>query len=146
MNRIYQARVNTAELLPLHLERGEGRGEVSNPTPFKPLPAPEKWDGLDVLWQHHALFQDAVNYYLVCLLALARPGNPLWPIREKLDAHDEAGQPDELMVWRPFRRRGALRPGLRDCVAKYLTPGNDQPTPEQCFAAVLAWNTRPQLN
>jgi hypothetical protein len=122
MNRIYQGRATRAELI-------DDKGN--------PLPAPEKWDGLDALWQHHALFQDAVNYYLVCLLALARPGNPLWPIREKLDAHDATGQPDELMVWRPFRRRGALRPGLRDSVAQYLTPGNDQPTPEQCFAAVL---------
>lgn len=125
MNRIYQGRVGKAEPI-------DDKGN--------PLPAPENWDGLDALRQHHALFQDAVNYYLVCLLALAGPDSDLWLIREKLDAHDEAGQPDELMVWRSFRRRGALRPGLRDSVAKYLTPGNDQPTPEECFAAVLAGN------
>lgn len=125
MNRIYQGRATKAELID---EKGN------------PLSPAQKWDGLDALWQHHSLFQDAVNYYLVCLLALAQPGNPLWPIREKLDAHDATGQPDDLMVWRPFRRRGALRPGLRDSVAKYLTPGNAQPTPEECFAAVLAGN------
>lgn len=125
MNRIYQGRASGAELID---EKGN------------PLPAPEHFDGLNALWQHHELFQDAVNYYLVCLLALARPGNPLWPIREKLDAHDENGNPDELMVWRPFRRRGVLRPGLRDSVAKYLTPGNPHPTPEDCFAAALEGN------
>ncbi len=125
MNRIYQGRASRSELI-------DAKGN--------PLPVPENWDGLDVLWQHHALFQDAVNYYLVCLLALAGPDSDLWPIREKLDAHDENDIPDELMVWRPFRRRGALRPGLRDSVAKYLTPGNDQPTPEECFAAALAGN------
>jgi hypothetical protein len=126
MNRIYQGRVGKAEPI-------DDKGN--------PLPAPENWDGIDALWQHHALFQDAVNYYLVCLLALARPGNPLWPIREKLDAPDVEGRSDERMVWRPFRRRGALRAGLRDSVAKHLTPGNDQPTPEECFAAVLKGNT-----
>lgn len=126
MNRIYQGRVGKAEPI-------DDKGN--------PLPALENWDGIDALWQHHALFQDAVNYYLVCLLALARPGNPLWPIREKLNAPDVDGRSDERMVWRPFRRRGALRAGLRDSVAKHLTPGNDQPTPEECFAAVLKGNT-----
>lgn len=143
MNRIYQGRVSNVEI-PTILSASNGerkKGAVSKQAEWQPLP---NWQ--ETLWQHHALFQDAVNYYLVCLLALARPGNPLWPIREKLDAHDEADQPDELMVWRPFRRRGALRPGLRDSVAKYLTPGNNQPTPEECFAAVLAWNARSQFN
>ncbi len=125
MNRIYQGRAFRTELM-------DDKGNL--------VAAPQNWDGLDALWQHHVLFQDAVNYYLVCLLALARPGNPIWPIREKLDAHDHAGNPDELMVWRPFRRRGTLRPGLRDSVAKYLTPGNAQPTPDDCFAAALAGN------
>jgi hypothetical protein len=125
MNRIYQGRASGAELID---EKGN------------PHPAAENWDGLNALWQHHALFQDAVNYYVVCLLALAGKDSPLWPIREKLDAHDENGHPDERMVWRPFPRRGALRSGLRDSVAKHLTPGNPQPTPEQCFAAALVGN------
>jgi hypothetical protein len=97
MNRIYQGKVGKAELL-------DSKG---NPI----YPQPENWDGKAALWDHHALFQDAVNYYVVCLLALARPGNEVYPIREKLDAPDVEGQPDELMVWRPFRRRGALRRG-----------------------------------
>ena len=122
LNRIYQGRVNRAELIS---QKGD------------PIAATD-WDWESALWEHHALFQDAVNYYVVCLLALAQPGNPIHPIREKLDAHDAEGNPDELMVWRPFRRRGATRRGLRDSVAKYPTPGNDQPTPEEYFAAVLA--------
>jgi len=138
MNRIYQGKVSDAELLPLRLERGEGRGEVSNSNLI--APPPQGWDWASALWDHHALFQDAVNYYVICLLALAQPGNDVYPIREKLDAADVEGQPDELMVWRPFRRRGATRRGLRDSVAKYFTPGNHQPTPEECFAAVLAGN------
>ena len=48
MNRIYQGRVSRAELI-------DDKGN--------PVPASEHWDGLNALWQHHALFQDAVNYY-----------------------------------------------------------------------------------
>jgi hypothetical protein len=96
---------------------------------------------LDVLWQHHKLFQDAVNYYVVCLLALAEPRNEgVWQIRQRLNATAANGEDDELMVWRPFRRRGALRSGMRDSVAPYLCPNKPDATPEDCFAAVLAGN------
>ncbi len=123
MKRIYQGQITGMQF---HGAAGE-----------QAVPANQNWE--QALWDHHGLFHDAVNYYLVCLLALARPGNPVYAIREKLDAHNGA-EPDELMVWRTFRRRGCNRPGLRDSVAKYLTPGNDEPTTEECFAAVLAGN------
>ena len=119
MNRIYQGKVTAVEI-------PDGKDE-----PGKPL-------DLDVLWHHHELFQDAVNYYLVCLLALAAKGNDVYPIREKLDAKNEAGGDDDLMIWRPFSRRGAKRRGLRDSVAPYFCPGQSNATPEDCFAAVLA--------
>lgn len=45
MNRIYQGRVSRAEII-------DEKGNVN--------PAPE-WDGTNALWQHHALFEDAVN-------------------------------------------------------------------------------------
>jgi hypothetical protein len=129
MNRIYQGRVCDAEIAD---------GKNWKPFAAEPKAARAAWER--ALWEHHELFQDAVNYYVVCLLALAQPGNKIWLTREKLDAKNEAGGDDELMVWRSFRRRGAMRSGLRDSVAKYITPGNDTPTPEQCFAAVLAGN------
>lgn len=119
MNRIYQGRVRKAEFIDAEYNIDD-------------------WQS--VLWKHHELFQDAINYYVVCLLALAQPGNSIYPIREKLDAHDEAGNPDELMVWRRFSRRGTTRRGLCDFVAKYFTPANEQPTPEECFSAALAGN------
>jgi hypothetical protein len=121
MNRIYQGRV----------------GNVFD--------AQEQPLDLNILWDHHALFQDAVNYYVVCLLALAGPRNEsLWQIRQRLNATvtDEDGnlRDDELMVWRPFPRRGAHRSGMRDSVAPYLCPGQPDATPEECFAAVLKGN------
>jgi hypothetical protein len=126
MNRIYQGKVSKAELL-------DAKGE--------PLTSPpQDWDGLSALWEHHALFQDAVNYYLVCLLALAAKGNDVYDIREKLNAKNAENEDDELMIWRPFTRRGAKRRGLRDSVVPYLCPGKTDATPEDCFAAVLAGN------
>lgn len=131
MNRIYQGKVTAVEI-PFPSKEGSGVGH-SKDEQGKPL-------DLDVLWRHHELFQDAVNYYIVCLLALAAPGNDLYPIREKLNAKQPDGSDDDLMVWRPFRRRGAMRRGLRDSVAAYLCPGKSDVTPEDCFAAVLAGN------
>lgn len=46
MNRIYQGRVSRAELL-----------DASG----KPFETPPPWAGIDGLWAHHALFQEAVN-------------------------------------------------------------------------------------
>ena len=107
MNRIYQGRVCDAEIAD---------GKNWKPFAAEPKAARAAWER--ALWEHHELFQDAVNYYVVCLLALAQPGNKIRLTREKLDAKNEAGGDDELMVWRSFRRRGAMRSGLRDSVAK----------------------------
>ena len=46
MNRIYQGRVSRAEII-------DGKGNATS--------APE-WDLESALWEHHALFQDAVNF------------------------------------------------------------------------------------
>ena len=53
MNRIYQGIVSAVEIL-------DGKDERGKPN-WKKL---ENWQS--VLWQHHELFQDAVNYYTVC--------------------------------------------------------------------------------
>lgn len=136
MNRIYQGRVSAVEL-------ADGKD-------FKPLdPDPEiaRRRGEEMLWQHHEVFQDAVNYYVVCLLALAsgetKETDDIVHLRERMtrrpeDANQEEGR---YFVWSSFRRRGAWRPGLRDSVAKYLTPGNDAPTFEECRAGLLAGNS-----
>jgi hypothetical protein len=117
MNRIYQGRVTQVEI--------QGGKDEQN----KPL-------DIDVLWRHHELFQDAVNYYLLALLSLARDSaNPATPIRKRMD--DAAS---EHQIWTSFRRRGQTRRGMRDSVAKYICPGKTEPTPEECFAKVLDGN------
>jgi hypothetical protein len=127
MNRIYQGKVTAVEI-------PDGKDEHGKP----------KWKKLDAgesaLWQHHELFQDAVNYYTVCLLALASSEvNPLTKIRKRIET--TAGEPEnEHHVWTKISRKGAVRLGLRDSVAKYLTPENMLSTPQECFAAVLEDN------
>jgi hypothetical protein len=96
---------------------------------------------LHVLWQHHELFQQAVNYYIVCLLALA--GDlcaKQRDLRERMTTKPADNGEGPLYVWESFRRRGAKRRGLRDSVAPFLCPDNKNATPNECFAAVLLGN------
>ncbi len=132
MNRIYQGRVTGVEILDSKDEEG------------KP-----KWKKLDdwqsVLWRHHELFQDAVNYYLVCLLALANSGSEetrrIVELRERMtNKRPDHPEDDQFYVWESYRRKGATRHGLRDSVAPYLCPGKPDATATDCFVAVLAGN------
>ncbi len=76
MNRIYQGKVTHVELIghkaiPLSSsveERAPGEGSPSQDSGSPSLSKPQ-WQ--DALWQHHALFQDAVNYYTLALAAMA---------------------------------------------------------------------------
>jgi IS605 OrfB family transposase len=52
MNRIYQGRVTKVEAVD---RQGDATGELP----------------MEVLWQHHELYQDAVNYYTLCLASMA---------------------------------------------------------------------------
>lgn len=101
MNRIYQGKVTNVEILDDKADQG------------KPL-------DLDVLWRHDELFQDAVNYYHVCLPArLAIGHRPL-----------------------AIRRR---RCGRRESVAPYLTPEIKEPGFEQVVVAALSGNLLAQF-
>lgn len=121
LNRIYQGRVSGIEF-----DRAIGKTADWQPAP----------GGDESLWRHHALFQDAINYYLVGLLALASRENAiLGPLLAELD---KPGSPRQ--IWDEFRRRGKNRPGLAASVAPYLTPGNPKPTMSEAFAAILAGN------
>lgn len=122
LNRIYQGRVSGIEF-----DRGSSKANSD----WQPAPG-----GDENLWRHHELFQDAINYYLVGILALASRDNPiLGPLLGELD---KPGSPRE--IWAQVHRRGKRRPGLVASVARYLTPGNDQPSMAEAFAAILAGN------
>ncbi len=121
MNRIYQGRVTKVEIL-------NGKSADGQP---QELP---NWQS--ALWQHHELFQDAVNYYLFCLAALASSAtSPMGKLRNQLAS-----------AWEPFGRTGRRFKGLRDSVGPYLLPDRPTPSIEEAFAAVLAGNdSTPEL-
>ena len=113
MKRIYQGRVTRVETLK------PGANGISDED-WLPL---DNWE--DALWQHHVLFQDAVNYYLMALLALADPNDPdnfIFPIRNRLAKQKLDGTPSVNQVWHPFRRKGTTRTGMKDSVRKYICP------------------------
>ena len=60
------------------------------------------------LWRHHAIFQDAVNYYIVALASLGstRESN-LTKLRELLEK-----------VWAGFDKKGQCRQGMRDSLQR----------------------------
>ena len=64
MKRIYQGRVTRVETLK------PGASGISDED-WLPL---DNWE--DALWQHHVLFQDAVNYYLNGSVGLGRSFSP----------------------------------------------------------------------
>ncbi|MEX2381583.1 MAG: type V CRISPR-associated protein Cas12b [Opitutales bacterium] len=122
MNRIYQGRVTRVETL----------------LPEKKGKCPEDWEALenweDKLWGHHQLFQDAVNYYLVALAALAdsehASGNRLVSdLRSRVEA-----------AWEAFPRSG--KPGargLRDSLKEWLRL-SENASLEDAFETILEGN------
>lgn len=123
MNRIYQGRVHCLELLgnsgesPQIFEKAHLKHQANNP-----------------LWQHHEIFQDAINYYLVALASLANPGN----------AESDRFVPDLRKqvesCWEAFPRpvSGAAK-SLKDSVGPWLGLGATASF-EDAASAILAGN------
>jgi hypothetical protein len=118
MNRIYQGKVTAVEIL-------DGKDQEGKPN-WKELAG---WQ--HALWQHHELFQDAVNYYLFCLAGMASDGtSPMGKLRKQLSE-----------VWEPFIRKSKRFKGLRATLLPYLFPGKAQESIEDAFATALGGNT-----
>ncbi len=132
LHRIYQGRVTKVE----RDARAAGEKQPS-------WTGLGRVDGEALASDHFALFQDAVNYYLAALLALAQtPANPLWEIRQRLASENKL---DDYQVWNEFRRRGARRAGMRESLARTLglEPNGAEAknlTPEAAFALILHGN------
>ncbi len=75
MNRIYQGRVSRVQTLRPLADCGcKPAQHGTKPEHWTELatdPKIARSVGDDLLWQHHQLFQDAVNYYTLCLAAMA---------------------------------------------------------------------------
>lgn len=126
MNRIYQGRVIGVELLDAKADQ-------------PPINVCSKKEGEQLLWDFHVLFQDAVNYYSVCLMAMASgQKNPVTKIRRYVDGPDTAHN-----VWQPFSRKGQKRPGMRE-VAKYFGLNPETASLEDCCRKALEGNDSPE--
>jgi hypothetical protein len=122
MNRIYQGKVTAVEI-------SDGKDE-----PGKPL-------DLDVLWRHHELFQDAVNFWAFALAEMARG------MMQKNDEGEDVQTPmaefaDKVFErWEDFSHKGTQREGLKHSLSRTLGLPLNEITWEKCaeriFAAVL---------
>lgn len=123
MNRIYQGRVSNVEI-------PDGKDDQGNHK-WKPL---DNWQ--NILWQHHELFQDAVNYYLLALLALANDQTSgLGGIKRRVSSEKE--EDTEYHIWLHVKKRGQKWQGMRESIRKYLLPNNPNATFSDFCAAVL---------
>lgn len=96
MNRIYQGRVSKVQRL-----KAGAKGNKS-----------DDWEDIEngeaLLWRHHELFQDAVNYYIVALASLgSSPDSKLTRLRGLLSK-----------VWEGFDKKGQCRQGMRDSLQR----------------------------
>ena len=100
MNRIYQGRVSAVEI--------PKPGVKNEWEPLDAEPKVARKKGEDALWQHHELFQDAVNYYVVALASLGvSPESKLTKLRELLEK-----------VWVVADKKGQLRRGMRESLQR----------------------------
>jgi hypothetical protein len=106
MNRIYQGRGSQVEI--------PNPGDKENPwQPLDPDPklATKKWQAL--LWRHHEMFQDDVNYLLAAFATLVPP-----------DCEDD--------IWRDYRDAIERSWIFRDCGNREADVARDGPeTPRQ---------------
>ncbi|HWD93557.1 MAG TPA: type V CRISPR-associated protein Cas12b [Verrucomicrobiae bacterium] len=119
MNRIYQGRVIAVEL-------PDGKDELGN----------YKWKKLDewqtAIWNHHELFQDAINYYILALASLADPQFATMRLIKDLRARVSA-------AWIAFPRPVEDARSLGQSVANWLGLAGNA-LPEEAFDAVLKGN------
>ncbi|RMF09682.1 MAG: hypothetical protein D6763_07420 [Alphaproteobacteria bacterium] len=122
MNRIYQGRVRAVDLL-------DDKGNV--------VAMPDGWDGHGALWDHHALFQDAVNYYAFALAAMAEG---------TVEQDGDGGKGPTAMArfaeqvfgkWDDFVHKGKMRNGLKHSLARTLGLDPETITREACVDRIF---------
>ncbi|MBE0543617.1 MAG: type V CRISPR-associated protein Cas12b [Verrucomicrobia bacterium] len=115
MNRIYQGKVTNVEIA--NPDKTAPPDKRWLPFDADPKQAKSKWQS--ALWQHHQLFQDAVNYYTLAMAALGQGLPDKHPINQLRNRMAEA--------WELFPKKTvAPAKNLRNSVCPWL--GLDQST------------------
>lgn len=124
MNRIYQGRVRDAELI--------------DSKTGAPLPPPPDWNWETALWEHHQLFQDAVNYYAFALAAMA----------EGMVEQDKDGKEKPTAMaqfaeqvfgrWDDFYHKGGKRAGVKHSLAHTLGLDANSLKPQECIDRIFS--------
>jgi hypothetical protein len=106
MNRIYQGRVSFVQF------PAGGKKKIQT-TEWEELhndPKEARKLGVEVLWNHHILFQDAVNYYIAAIAALGTsPSSKLTKLAGLLGG-----------VWENFDKKGQTRQGMASSLQRVL--------------------------
>lgn len=124
VHRIYQGRITAVELLPE--AGGRGRRRQAAGAAAQPLT-----DWQDRLLEAHALFQTAVNWYLLALAALVDDHHlVLGGMRQQLRE-----------CWDDYHRGGTRRRGLRYSIAPLLGRRPDELGFDDALAIILDGNT-----
>jgi hypothetical protein len=125
MNRIYQGRVRKVQKL-----KPGANGNHDND--WEDLP---DWE--NALWQHHQLFQDAVNYYAFALAAMA-DGMVERDAEGKENPTPMAQFAEQLLgKWDDFVHKGGQRAGLKHSLARTLGLDAKTITPEVCIDRIF---------
>jgi hypothetical protein len=118
MNRIYQGKVTAVEI-------PNGTDDQGNP----------KWKKLDdwpsALWQHHVLFQDAVNYYTLALAAMADGVKSDSPKGKAISEW----RAEVLKSWLKARRKAMVFDGPHKRLAVWLDADPTEADTDKAFTA-----------
>ena len=85
-------------------------------------------EGLALVWKHHELFQDAMNYYLLALAGMAdiEKDSAVSRMRRSMES-----------VWEDFTRNGVRRPGMKHSIARTLDCSPDSLTIQEAIDRIL---------
>ncbi len=108
----------------------------------------KEWES--ALWEHHQLFQDAVNYYAFALAAMAKgmvekdkDGNerltPMAQFAEQVFGNGKPKTVEDCIEgrWDDFDQKGGKRPGLKHSLARTLGLDAKTVTPEDCIDRIF---------
>ena len=135
INRIYQGRVTKAEI-PSQSKAPDISGRKSKQKNRHHWESCSDWENL--LWRHHELFQDAVNYYLLAFASLAtgekRPSDqkdcPIHKLRKQMTEK-----------WKVFNHKGGIRSGMGKSFESIFPSKQAKPLSfEKCMEKVLQGN------